>query len=38
MTEVCYMTGTRLGAEAEAGFLDALRNREFHLEAITIRI
>jgi predicted nucleic acid-binding protein len=35
MTEVCYMTGTRLGAEAEAGFLDALRNKEFHLEAIT---
>lgn len=35
MTEVCYMTGTRLGAEAEAGFPDALRHKELHLESVT---
>lgn len=34
LTEVCYMAGTRLGADTEARFLDALADGEFELEAV----
>jgi hypothetical protein len=35
LTEVCYLTGSRLGATAEASFLDALAADELHLEPTT---
>ena len=35
LTEVCYLTGTRLGARAEASFLDSLAAGEMILEATT---
>jgi predicted nucleic acid-binding protein len=35
LTEVCYLAATRLGAQAEASFLDSLAAGELHLEATT---
>jgi predicted nucleic acid-binding protein len=35
LTEVCYLTGTRLGAGAEAAFLDSIAAGELTLEATT---
>jgi uncharacterized protein len=34
LTEVCYMTESRLGSETEARFLDSLAAGEFELEAV----
>jgi predicted nucleic acid-binding protein len=35
LTEVCYLSATRLGADAEASFLESLATGELHLEGTT---
>ena len=35
LTEVCYLASTRLGAQAEAAFLESVASGELHLEATT---
>jgi predicted nucleic acid-binding protein len=35
VTEVCYLTATRVGPHAEAAFLESLATGELHLEATT---
>ena len=35
LTEVCYLAATRLGAQAEAAFLDSVASGELHLEPTT---